>query len=138
MAKKSSTKPASKPKTEDSNIPKRVVNEHGAEREAGVAGSKNSKHPARYDLISTIGLRRLAETYGEGSIKYGPHSYLRGFPASDLINHVLAHLNAYRAGTGAEDDLAHAAWGLFSMMHFEETRPDLMDLQKGVPEGQHP
>lgn len=138
MAKKSSIKPASGPKTKDSNTPRRVVNEHGAEREAGVAGSKESEHPARYDLISTIGLRRLAETYGEGAAKYGPHSYLKGFPASDLMNHALAHLNKFREGDASEDHLAHAAWGLFSMMHFQETRPELMDLQKGVPDGQHP
>lgn len=131
--------------------PKRVTSKNGAVREAGVAGSKDSKHPARYDLISTIGYQRLAETYGEGSVKYSDNSYLKGFPADDLMNHVLAHLNKWRARVSAkgapldmrndkepvEDDLAHAAWGLFTLMHFEETRPDLINIGAAIPENQH-
>jgi hypothetical protein len=49
-------------------------------------------------------------------------------PASDLLNHLLRHVDLYRSGDRDEDHLAHAAWGLFALMHFEETRPDLMDL----------
>jgi hypothetical protein len=80
---------------------KRVTSPGGAVREAGVAGSKTSRFPARFDLISTVGLRRLAETYGEGAEKYSDNSYLKGFPADDLLNHVLAHLNTYRARISA-------------------------------------
>lgn len=82
----------------------------------------------RYDLISPIGLRRLAETYAEGAAKYGDHNWLKGFPASSLLNHLEKHINDWKAGVGAEDHLAHAAWGLFALMHFEETRPDLFDV----------
>lgn len=39
----------------------------------------------RYDLITPIGLRRLAETYAEGANKYGPNNWLHGIPASDLL-----------------------------------------------------
>lgn len=82
----------------------------------------------RYDLISPIGLRRIAETYAEGSQKYGDHNWLKGMPASDLLNHALAHLNDFKRGDTSEDHLAHAAWNLIAMMHFQETRPDMMDL----------
>ena len=120
----------SKPETEE-----RVQYSTGAVRCAKVAGE--GKFPLRYELISTIGLRRLAATYGEGGLKYGDSNWLKGMGEKSLLQHVLAHLNEYRAGRkeGGEDDLAHAAWGLFSMMHFQETRPDMMDLFDDLPEG---
>lgn len=100
----------------------------GAVRDAKVAGSKEAEFPARYDLITPIGLRRLAETCGEGAVKYKPHNWVAGMPISSMLNHALAHLNAYLTGDRSEDHMAHAAWNLFGVMHFEETRPDLNDL----------
>ncbi len=104
----------------------------------------------RYDLISPIGLRRLAETYGYGAKKYDDNNWLKGFPAGDTLNHLLKHIEQWRAGDHErrrgefgkdgkvteehKDHLAHAVWGLFALMHFEETRPELIDLPpwKGV------
>ncbi len=82
----------------------------------------------RYDLISPQGLRRLAETYAEGAMKYTEHNWRKGIPYSNLINHMLQHINLYLAGDRTEDHLAHAAFGLFAIMEFEETRPELNDL----------
>lgn len=88
----------------------------------------------RYDLISPIGLRRLAETCAEGAKRYGDYNWLQGFPISDMMNHVLRHLNLYLAGDKTEDHLSHASWGLFAIQHFEETRPDLMDIPTRQPD----
>lgn len=82
----------------------------------------------RFDLISPIALRRLAETYAEGAAKYGDRNWENGFPASVIINHALRHLNLWLAGDRQEDHLAHAAWNLFALMHFEEQRRDLIDI----------
>lgn len=82
----------------------------------------------RFDLITPIGLRRLAETYNEGAKKYGSYNWLKGFPASDLSNHVIQHIYKWLNGDTSEDHLAHAAWGLFTIMHFQETRPELIDI----------
>jgi hypothetical protein len=82
----------------------------------------------RFDLISPIGLRRLAETCAEGAAKYGDHNWEKGFPVSSVMNHALRHLNLWLAGDNTEDHLAHAAWNLFVVMHFEETRPELLDV----------
>lgn len=91
----------------------------------------------RYDLISTIGLERLAKTYAEGALKYDDHNWRKGFPFSDLLNHLERHIQKYKESGGSvqgeEDHLAHAAWGLFSLMHFEKVRPDLNDL-RGIKE----
>ena len=81
----------------------------------------------RYDLISHIGLRRIAETYAEGAIKYDDNNWLKGFPASDVINHCVSHIYKWLSGDESEDHLAHAAWNLIAVMHFEETKPELID-----------
>jgi hypothetical protein len=97
----------------------------GAVRSSTVAGEQK---PARFDLVSHVGLRRVAETYAEGAAKYAANNWRRGIPASNLLNHALAHLNQFAAGDASEDHLAHAAWNLFAIMEFQETRPDLIDV----------
>ena len=82
----------------------------------------------RYDLISPFGLRRLAMTCAEGAKKYGDHNWRKGMPFSTLLNHIMEHLTLYSAGENGVDHLAHAAWGLFAMMEFEETMPWMNDL----------
>lgn len=86
---------------------------------------------ARFDLISPIGLRRLAARYKMGSDKYGDHNWKKGFKTSDVMNHVLTHLNKYLSGDRTDDNLAAAVWGLVTIMHFEETRSDMDDLPGG-------
>lgn len=95
--------------------------------DSGAVRQKEDSH-ARFDLISPIGLRRLAETYGEGAIKYNDENWLKGINAKNLMNHALVHINKWLAGDKTEDHLAHASWNLFAIMHFEETRPELIDI----------
>ncbi len=112
-----------------------VTFDSGAVRSADVAGTK---HPARYDLISPIGLRRIAETYGEGALKYGDRNWEKGIPQSVMANHALAHIFAYLSGDRSEDHMGHAAWNLIAIMHNEETFAgdgqilDLKENQSGV------
>lgn len=88
------------------------------------------KFSPRFDLISHIGERRLAETYGEGAEEYGDHNWLQGIPQSNLINHAKDHINRYLSGDRSEDHLAHAAWNMFAAMHMEEIYPEMCDLYK--------
>ncbi len=110
-------------------MPQRQKFPTGAVRDKNVAGNKLVSHPARFDLISPIGLRRLAATYGEGAQKYGDHNWRKGMPISSTLNHAIAHIYEYLTGDQSEDHLAHAAWGLFAVMHFEETKPKMQDLK---------
>ncbi len=84
----------------------------------------------RFDLISPQALRRLAATYNEGAVKYGDNNFRKGMEFSNVINHVLEHINTYLANSDpdGEDHLAHACWGLMTLMEQEATRPDLNDL----------
>jgi hypothetical protein len=76
----------------------------------------------RYDLISPIGLRRLARVYAQGATKYGPRNWEKGMPVDVVLNHGLRHLNRYQAGDRTEDHLGKIAWAMFALMHYEETR----------------
>jgi hypothetical protein len=87
--------------------------ESGAVRSADRVGQ-------RYDLISPVGLRRLAETCHEGAVKYSDFNWEKGMPINDILNHGIAHLYAYLSGDRSEDHLAHAAWNCFAAMHSEE------------------
>jgi hypothetical protein len=91
---------------------------------------------ARYDLITPVGLRRLAETYGEGAVKYGDENWLKGIDCKNLMNHALTHLTQYLAGDRTEDHLAHASWNLFAIMHNEEKMPHLQNITARNPTGQ--
>ncbi len=110
-----------------------ITLETGAVRSATVAG-ESGKHPARYDLLNPTMLRRLAETFGEGSSKYGDHNWWNGLDEKCLLNHALAHVFAWMRGDRSEDHIAHAIWNLGAIIHFEETRPELLNLQSAIKE----
>lgn len=88
-----------------------------------------------YELISPIGLRRVAETCEEGRKKYGEYNWEKGMPISDLLRHAIAHIYKYLFGDRSEDHLAHAAWNLLAACHSEEMWPILnVNLRiNGVP-----
>lgn len=89
-------------------------------------GAKRSeKIEARYDLIPTGALRRLALRYGMGAQKYGEWNWQKGLPFSDTYNHIIEHLEKFKlmlmSGSNmTDDDLAGAAWGIFALMVFQD------------------
>ena len=82
----------------------------------------------RFDLITPIGLRPLAETCAEGARKYGPYNWQKGIPASVMLNHAIRHIYLWLHGDAQEDHLIHAAWNLLAVAHFEEVLPDMIDV----------
>ena len=90
----------------------------GAVRSSDTAG-------LRYDLITPIGLRRVAQTCCEGAAKYGDWNWAQGMPITDLLNHALNHVYTYLGGDRSEDHLAHAAWNVLAAIHSEEQWPAL-------------
>jgi hypothetical protein len=79
----------------------------------------------RYDLISPIGLRRVAEACHEGAVKYGAFNHEKGLPISVYLNHAMAHISKYLAGDRSEDHLGHASFNLLFACHSEELWPHL-------------
>ena len=93
----------------------------------------------RYDLISPLALRALAETYHEGAQKFGPYNWENGMPVSDLLNHAIAHIYNFLNGDRSEDHLGHAAWNVLGAIHSHEKWPELnagklRDAAGNIPE----
>lgn len=101
-----------------------IVAAGGTQFSTGAVRSGDAKN-VMYQLISPIGMRRLAETMKEGFDKYGAYNWERGMPIGDILNHGIRHIFLYLSGDRSEDHLAHAAWNLFAAMHMEETHPTL-------------
>jgi hypothetical protein len=101
-----------------------VVAQGGTQFSTGAVRSGDA-NTVMYQLISPIGMRRLAETMKEGFDKYGAYNWERGMPIGDILNHALRHIYIYLSGDRSEDHLAHAGWNLHAAMHMEETHPEL-------------
>ena len=89
------------------------------------SGAKRSAKDVRFELLSPIGLRRMAQASHEGAEKYGPMNVEKGLPVSVFLNHALSHIYAFLEGDRSEDHLGHAAWNLAFSMHSEELWPEL-------------
>jgi hypothetical protein len=76
----------------------------------------------RFDLISPIGLRRLAHVMEMGAAKYGDRNWEKGMPVERFIDSALRHINQFREGHRDEDHLGHAAFNIFGAMHFTDVR----------------
>jgi hypothetical protein len=94
--------------------------------DSGATRSKDADD-VRYDLVSPIGLRRLAERYALGAKKHGDRNWEKGVPVRHTMNHLQRHIEKWRSGDRSEDHLAAAAWGLVALMHYEETLPELFE-----------
>jgi hypothetical protein len=100
----------------------------------------------RFDLVTPIGLARLAGVYERGAKKYSPRNWEKGMPISRCLDSAERHINDYKmikayAREGMdlppqvnphEDHLAQAAWNLFAAMHFEDLRPELAEQADGA------
>lgn len=98
-----------------------AVNASGA-REKFATGSVRDTRAGkgRYDLITPIGLKRLAQHYENGAAKYGDRNWERGQPVSRFLDSALRHLYAHLGGDRSEDHLAAAAWNCLGAIHMEQ------------------
>lgn len=106
-----------------SNVTKEVLEDKVAYSTGAVRSP--DREGERYDLISPVGLRRIAQTCHEGAQKYSDYNWEKGMPISDMLNHAISHIYAYLSGDRLEDHLAHAAWNLLGACHSEELWPHL-------------
>jgi hypothetical protein len=70
-------------------------------------GAMQSATPYRFDLIDAKAMFKLAEVLAYGAKRYAPDNW-RGISASDHYNHLMQHLNAWKAGDTQDDHLGHA------------------------------
>ena len=67
----------------------------------------------------------------------GDRNWEQGILASRCLDSAIRHLYQYLEGQRDEDHLGHAVFNIFAIMHFEETRPEMIDLP-GYEDAQSP
>lgn len=82
-----------------------------------------------YSCIPPMPLRRLASVYLEGKIRYGANNWQKGMPYSVIIDHFMEHWIKWLEGDTSEDHLPKIAWAMFTLMWYEEHRPELDDVR---------
>jgi hypothetical protein len=74
----------------------------------------------RYDLLPTIAIKRLAEHFEKGAVKYGIDNWKKGIPLRRYLDSCLRHTFKYLNGDRDEDHLAAAIWNLACLLETEE------------------
>lgn len=107
-----------------------VVKDSG-ERQEFETGAKRDTQTGkpRYDLIPPLALKRVADLYAKGAIKYDEHNWTKGMPLSRFLASMMRHAMQFSMGDKDEDHLAAVIFNALAIMHFQEIgRKDLDDL----------
>lgn len=105
------------------------INDGGSRQHFATGATREQQiGKGRYDLITPIGLVRLAKWYELGALKYADRNWEKGLPISNCMNSLLRHATKYLMGMNDEDHLAAIVWNAFAIMHFEENMPELQDI----------
>lgn len=71
----------------------------------------------RYDLITPIGLYRVAMHYANGAKKYGDDNWTKGQPLRRYIESAERHIQKLKLGYTDEDHEAAIAWNILAYIH---------------------
>ena len=111
----------------------KFITKDSGKREEYSTGAKRDTQEGktRFDLIPITALTRLADLYARGAIKYDEFNWKKGIPYSRCYASLLRHLYQWAKGDRDEDHLAAVAFGIFCLLHYDETRrSDLDDMDK--------
>jgi len=94
------------------------VKDSGARQDFCTGSRRDTRNgKGRFDLITTIALRRLAKHYENGAVKYGDHNWAKGQPLSRYLDSCFRHLIGVLEGLEDEDHAAAVAWNIFAFIH---------------------
>ncbi len=108
-------------------MPKRDQKEHRV-KDPDTGGEKGSKL-ARFDLIPTEPLTKLAEHYGAGAEKYEDRNWERGYDWSLSYAALQRHLISWWGGEDIDEEtksnhLVAVIWHAFALLEYTETHPE--------------
>ena len=70
-----------------------------------------------YHLLPTHPIRRVAEIYRKGAMKYSARNWEKGIPLTRFLDSAKRHLDQFAEGMEDEDHLHQAIWNLFGLSH---------------------
>ena len=87
-----------------------------------VRDTRNGK--GRFDLITPFALKRLAQHYENGSVKYGDRNWEKGQSIMRYLDSAERHINdlkiALLLGEQTEDHASAVVWNMMGYIHTEE------------------
>lgn len=91
-------------------------------REEFATGSRRDTRDGkgRFDLISTIALRRLARHLENGARKYGDRNWEKGQPLGRYLDSAMRHLVSLLECQHDEDHAAAVMWNAMAFIHTAE------------------
>lgn len=123
-----------------SEIDPRFVTKDSGERQEFETGSVRDTRDGkgRYDLLPPAAMRRLAQLYERGALKYGDRNWEKGQPVMRYVDSAMRHLFNFLEGEETEDHLAAAAWNALGAIETLErvkagTMPAKLDDRPGRP-----
>lgn len=88
------------------------VTKDSGKREEFSTGSKRDtrENKGRYDLLPPRAIKRLAQLYERGAVKYGDRNWEKGQPVTRYIDSMIRHAFQALQGKADEDHLIAVAW----------------------------
>jgi len=83
-----------------------------------------NKNKLRYDLIPPECIKRMAQHYQAGALKYSERNWEKGLPLMDTYASLMRHVMAWAEGKTDEDHLAAIVWNAFCLMFTERSISD--------------
>jgi len=97
------------------------VKDSGEHQEFDTGSKRDTREgKGRYDLITPLGLKRLALHYENGAKKYGDRNWEKGQPICRYLDSAIRHAYNYLCGMRDEDHIAAIAWNALAVAHTEE------------------
>ena len=98
-----------------------IVNDSGKRQDFDTGSIRDTRDgKGRYDLITPIALKRLAQHYENGANKYNDRNWELGQPLSRYIDSAIRHLYTHLEGHRDEDHCSAAIWNIAALIHTEE------------------
>ena len=91
-----------------------------------IEGTKYDQEKDRWDLLPWGSVEEIVKVYTGGAKKYDDWNWAKGIKYSRIFSAVMRHLVAFwwhKKKINTDDfnlhHLAHAAWGIFTLLHYE-------------------
>jgi hypothetical protein len=98
-----------------------AVKDSGKRQEFNTGAVRDTQEgKGRFDLISTIALRRLAKHYANGVKKYPDRNWEIGIPLGRYVDSAMRHLVSVLEGSEDEDNASAVIWNMCAFIHTKE------------------
>lgn len=97
------------------------LKDSGFRREAETGAQRDRPFgKGRYDLMSPLANKRLADVFEKGAAKYSDRNWEKGMPLSWFFDSARRHMEQYLEGRRDEDHAGQSLWNLHCLIHTEE------------------